>query len=205
MVLIDERDLPHVLPMLTMTRHQLICPTKMAANNHEVGGQPRSAVGASAQDKHSCLFVPGRRSPLPLAVSTLSGPFRRFAAPRASRYWSCSSSSASIKLLLVLLAPAFTYIKGGTQRHQRLVHNQRRARQRAHLRQGEQYLHMQSALRFDWSNDYGQVQIAIVASRDRHKSVEHQPMFLRLPALLQVGKMITLNNVHIGDTGIPAK
>ena len=29
-------------------------------------------------------------------------------------------------------------------------------------------------------------------------------MLSLLPALLQVGKMITLNNIHIGDTGVPS-
>ena len=47
-----------------------------------------------------------------------------------------------IALLLVLLAPAFTTIKSAGRRHQRRVHDQRRARHRAHLRESKQHLHL---------------------------------------------------------------
>ena len=47
-----------------------------------------------------------------------------------------------IAVLLVLIAPAFTTIKGAGRRHQRRIHDQGRARHRPHLRESKQHLHM---------------------------------------------------------------
>jgi prepilin-type N-terminal cleavage/methylation domain-containing protein len=48
----------------------------------------------------------------------------------------------------------------------------------------------------------GQVEVAIVASKDG-TNLWSANGALPAASLIQVGKMITLNNIHIGDTGIP--
>ena len=47
-----------------------------------------------------------------------------------------------IGLLLALIAPAFTYYQRWKRRHQRRIHDQRRARHRPHVCEGKQYLHL---------------------------------------------------------------
>src|SRR5437764_3270533 len=49
----------------------------------------------------------------------------------------------------------------------------------------------------------GQVEVAIVASKDG-TNLWSANVALPPASLIQVGKMITLNNIHIGDTGVPS-
>jgi prepilin-type N-terminal cleavage/methylation domain-containing protein len=49
----------------------------------------------------------------------------------------------------------------------------------------------------------GQVEVAIVASKDG-TNLWSANNALPPASLIQVGKMITLNNIHIGDTGVPS-
>ena len=113
-----------------------------------------------------------------------------------------------IAVLLVLIAPAFTTIKSGTD-----------VTSAAYTIKGV----LDTARTYAKANNTytwvgfagsvgpntppppitGQVEVAIVASTDGTNLWSANGALL--PAsLIQVGKMITLNNIHIGDTGVPS-
>jgi Tfp pilus assembly protein FimT len=105
-------------------------------------------------------------------------------------------------LLLVLIAPAFTTIKGGTD-----------VTSAAYTIQGvldTARTYAKANNTYAWvgfagsigATTTGQVQMAIVASKDG-TNLWSANNALPAASLVQVGKMITLNNVHIGDTGAP--
>jgi prepilin-type N-terminal cleavage/methylation domain-containing protein len=107
-----------------------------------------------------------------------------------------------IGLLLVLIAPAFTTIKGGTD-----------VTSAAYTIQGvldTARTYAKANNTYAWvgfagsigATTTGQVQMAIVASKDG-TNLWSANNALPAASLVQVGKMITLNNVHIGDTGVP--
>ena len=107
-----------------------------------------------------------------------------------------------IGLLLVLIAPAFTTIKGGTD-----------VTSAAYTIQGvldTARTYAKANNTYTWvgfagsigATTTGQVQMAIVASKDG-TNLWSANNALPAASLVQVGKMITLNNVHIGDTGAP--
>jgi prepilin-type N-terminal cleavage/methylation domain-containing protein len=107
-----------------------------------------------------------------------------------------------IGLLLVLIAPAFTTIKGGTD-----------VTSAAYTIQGvldTARTYAKANNTYTWvgfagsigATTTGQVQMAIVASKDG-TNLWSANNALPATSLVQVGKMITLNNVHIGDTGAP--
>jgi len=107
-----------------------------------------------------------------------------------------------IGLLLVLMAPAFTTIKGGTD-----------VTSAAYTIQGvldTARTYAKANNTYTWvgfagsigATTTGEVQMAIVASKDG-TNLWSANNALPAASLVQVGKMITLNNVHIGDTGAP--
>src|SRR6476620_11481826 len=111
-----------------------------------------------------------------------------------------------IGLLLVLMAPAFTTIKGGTD-----------VASAAYTIKGvldTARTYAKANNTYTWvgfagsvgpnTQQYitGQVELAIVASKDG-TNLWSANNALSAAGLTQVGKMITLNNVHIGDTGVP--
>jgi prepilin-type N-terminal cleavage/methylation domain-containing protein len=107
-----------------------------------------------------------------------------------------------IGLLLVVIAPAFTTIKGGTD-----------VTSAAYTIQGvldTARTYAKANNTYAWvgfagsigATTTGQVQMAIVASRDG-TNLWSANNALPAASIVQVGKMITLNNVHIGDTGAP--
>ena len=107
-----------------------------------------------------------------------------------------------IGLLLVLIAPVFTTIKGGTD-----------VTSAAYTIQGvldTARTYAKANNTYTWvgfagsigATTTGQVQLAVVASKDG-TNLWSANNLLPAASLAQVGKMITLNNVHIGDTGAP--
>jgi type II secretory pathway pseudopilin PulG len=105
-------------------------------------------------------------------------------------------------LLLVLLAPAFTYIKGGndmTGAAYTIKGVLDTARTYAKANNTYTWVGFAGSI---GTNVTGQVEVAIVASTDGTNlwSVNNA---LPSASLIQVGKMETLNNIHIGDTGAP--
>jgi type II secretory pathway pseudopilin PulG len=107
-----------------------------------------------------------------------------------------------IGLLLVLIAPAFTTIKGGTD-----------VTSAAYTIQGlldTARTYAKANNTYTWvgfagsigATTTGEVRMAIVASKDG-TNLWNAHNTLPPTSLVQVGKMITLSNVHIGDTGAP--
>jgi type II secretory pathway pseudopilin PulG len=107
-----------------------------------------------------------------------------------------------IGLLLALLAPAFTTIKSGTD-----------VTSAAYTMQGvldAARTYAKANNTYTWvgfagsigGTTTGEVQIAVVASKDG-TNLWSAHNALPAASLVQVGKMITLSNVHIGDTGEP--
>jgi prepilin-type N-terminal cleavage/methylation domain-containing protein len=113
---------------------------------------------------------------------------------------------AIIGILLLLIAPAFTTIKGGTD-----------VTSAAYMIKGV----LDTARTYAMANNTytwvgfagsvgpntqqyitGQVEVAIVASKDG-TNLWSANNSLPAASLAQVGKMMSLGNIHIGDTGVP--
>ena len=108
---------------------------------------PRTGLGADVQRARAALPVlprgfAGHRFSSP--ASTIRVPATRERGRRSPGFTLLEMLIvvAIIGLLLVLIAPAFTTIKGGTDVTSAAIHDQRRARHRAHIREGEQHLHL---------------------------------------------------------------
>ncbi len=112
-----------------------------------------------------------------------------------------------IALLMVLIAPAFTYIKSGTD-----------VTSAAYTVKGvldTARTYAKANNTYTWvgfagsvgpnTQQYitGQVELAIVASKDG-SNLWSANNSLPAASLTQVGKMMTLDNIHIGDTGVPS-
>jgi prepilin-type N-terminal cleavage/methylation domain-containing protein len=111
-----------------------------------------------------------------------------------------------IGLLLVLMAPAFTTIKGGTDVTSAAYTIQGvldTARTYAKANSTYTWVGFQGSIGPN-TQDYvtGRVQLAIVASKDG-TNLWSANGSLPAASLIQVGKMMTLDNIHIGDTGAP--
>jgi prepilin-type N-terminal cleavage/methylation domain-containing protein len=111
-----------------------------------------------------------------------------------------------IAVLLVLIAPAFTTIKtGGDVTSAAYTIKGVLDTARTYAKANNTYTWVGFAGSIgpnQQENVTGQVELAIVASKDGTNLWSANDSLL--PAkLTQVGKMITLNNVHIGDTGVP--
>jgi len=107
-----------------------------------------------------------------------------------------------IGLLLVLIAPAFTTTKGGTDVTSAAYTIQGALdTARTYAKANNTYAWVGFAGSIG-ATTTGQVQMAIVASKDG-TNLWSANNALPAASLVQVGKMITLNNVHIGDTGLP--
>ena len=114
-----------------------------------------------------------------------------------------------IAFLLVLLAPAFTTIKSGgdiTGAAYTIKGMLDTARTYAKANNTYTWVGFAGSIGPNTSPDLitGQVQVAIVASKDGTK-LWSADSAVPLPPdkLTQVGKMISLSNIHIGDTGAP--
>jgi prepilin-type N-terminal cleavage/methylation domain-containing protein len=112
-----------------------------------------------------------------------------------------------IALLLVLIAPAFTTIKSGgdvTSAAYTIKGALDTARTYAKANNTYTWVGFAGSIGPNTVPDAitGQVEVAIVASKDG-TNLWSANGSLPSPSLTQVGKMITLNNIHIGDTGAP--
>jgi type II secretory pathway pseudopilin PulG len=110
---------------------------------------------------------------------------------------------AIISILMVLLAPAFTTRKTADDMNDAAYTVSGMLGQaRTYAKANNTYAWIGFAGSIG-STITGQVFIAIVASKD---GTNLWTVNGSLPAdsLIQVGKMVTLDNIHIGDTGVPA-
>jgi prepilin-type N-terminal cleavage/methylation domain-containing protein len=112
-----------------------------------------------------------------------------------------------IGVLLVLIAPAFTTIKSGgdvTSAAYTIKGALDTARTYAKANNTYTWVGFAGSIGPNTSPDLitGQVELAIVASKDG-TNLWSANNSLPADKVTQVGKMITLNNIHIGDTGIP--
>jgi prepilin-type N-terminal cleavage/methylation domain-containing protein len=112
-----------------------------------------------------------------------------------------------IAVLLVLLAPAFTTIKSGgdvTSAAYTIKGVLDTARTYAKANNTYTWVGFAGSIGPNTVPDAitGQVEVAIVASKDG-TNLWSANGSLPPGSLTQVGKMITLNNIHIGDTGVP--
>jgi len=112
-----------------------------------------------------------------------------------------------IALLLVLIAPAFTTIKSGgdvTSAAYTIKGVLDTARTYAKANNTYTWVGFAGSIGPNTSPDLitGQVELAIVASKDG-TNLWSANNSLPQDKLTQIGKMITLNNIHIGDTGTP--
>jgi Tfp pilus assembly protein FimT len=111
-----------------------------------------------------------------------------------------------IALLLVLIAPAFTTIKSGgdvTSAAYTIKDALDTARTYAKANNTYTWVGFAGSIGPNTQDSVtGQVQVAIVASKDGTNLWSANGSLLP-DKLTQVGKMITLNNIHIGDTGVP--
>jgi type II secretory pathway pseudopilin PulG len=112
-----------------------------------------------------------------------------------------------IGLLLVLIAPAFTTIKSGTDvTSAAYTIKGVLDTARTYAKANNTYTWVGFAGSIGPNQQQyitGQVKLAIVASKDG-TNLWNLNCFLPTEKLVQVGKMITLNNIHIGDTGTPS-
>jgi prepilin-type N-terminal cleavage/methylation domain-containing protein len=111
-----------------------------------------------------------------------------------------------IGLLLVLIAPAFTYIKGGTDVTSAAYTIQGvldTARTYAKANNTYTWVGFAGSVGSNTTAVTGQVEVAIVASKDGTNLWSANDS-LPAASLTQVGKMMTLDNIHIGDTGVPS-
>jgi prepilin-type N-terminal cleavage/methylation domain-containing protein len=107
-----------------------------------------------------------------------------------------------IALLLALIAPAFTYIKSGndvTSAAYTIKGVLDTARTYAKANNTYTWVGFAGSI---GATTTGQVQLAVVASKDG-TNLWSANNALPAASIVQVGKMTTLNNVHIGDTGAP--
>jgi hypothetical protein len=109
--------------------------------------------------------------------------------------------------LLVLMAPAFTTIKSGgdlTSAAYTIKGALDTARTYAKANNTYTWVGFAGSIGPNTVPDAitGQVEVAIVASKDG-TNLWGANNSLPPDKLTQVGKMITLNNIHIGDTGVP--
>ena len=111
-----------------------------------------------------------------------------------------------IAVLLVLLAPAFTTIKSSTDVTSAAYTIKGvldTARTYAKANNTYTWVGFAGSIGPNTQDSVtGQVQVAIVASKDG-TNLWSANNALPPASLTQVGKMITLNNIHIGDTGAP--
>lgn len=112
-----------------------------------------------------------------------------------------------IAVLLVLLAPAFTNIKSAgdvTSAAYTIKGVLDTARTYAKANNTYTWVGFAGSIGPNAQQDAitGQVEVAIVASKDG-TNLWSANNSLPAASLTQIGKMITLNNVHIGDSGIP--
>jgi prepilin-type N-terminal cleavage/methylation domain-containing protein len=112
-----------------------------------------------------------------------------------------------IAVLLVLIAPAFTTIKSGgdiTSAAYTIKGMLDTARTYAKANNTYTWVGFAGSIGPNTVPDAitGQVEVAIVASKDG-TNLWSANGSLPPANLTQVGKMITLNNIHIGDTGVP--
>ena len=111
-----------------------------------------------------------------------------------------------IGLLLVLIAPAFTTIKDGwgvTNAAYTIKGVLDTARTYAKTNNTYTWVGFAGSIGPNQQQYVtGQVKMAIVASKDG-TNLWSTNNTLPSPSLIQVGKMMTLDNVHIGDTGTP--
>jgi Tfp pilus assembly protein FimT len=112
-----------------------------------------------------------------------------------------------IALLLVLIAPAFTTIKSGTDVTSAAYTIKGvldTARTYAKANNTYTWVGFAGSIGANTNQDAitGQVKIAIVASKDG-TNLWGANGLLPPDKLTQIGKMITLDNIHIGDTGQP--
>ena len=109
-------------------------------------------------------------------------------------------------VLLVLMAPAFTTIKSGgdvTSAAYTIKGALDTARTYAKANNTYTWVGFAGSIGPNTQDSVtGQVQVAIVASKDG-TNLWSANNALPPASLTQVGKMITLNNIHIGDTGVP--
>jgi Tfp pilus assembly protein FimT len=111
-----------------------------------------------------------------------------------------------IALLLVLIAPAFTTIKGAgdvTSAAYTIKGVLDTARTYAKANNTYTWVGFAGSIGPNTNQGAitGQVELAIVASKDGTNLWSANNWLA--DKLTQVGKMITLNNIHIGDTGVP--
>ena len=111
-----------------------------------------------------------------------------------------------IVLLMVLLAPAFTTIKSGgdvTSAAYTIKGMLDTARTYAKANNTYTWVGFAGSIGPNTPDAVtGQVKVAIVASKDG-TNLWSANNSLPAASLVQVGKMITLDNIHIGDTGAP--
>jgi prepilin-type N-terminal cleavage/methylation domain-containing protein len=109
-------------------------------------------------------------------------------------------------VLLVLIVPAFTTIKSGgdvTSAAYTIKGVLDTARTYAKANNTYTWVGFAGSIGSNLSaNVTGQVEVAIVASKDG-TNLWSATGSLPPASLTQVGKMITLNNIHVGDTGVP--
>src|SRR5881227_2826306 len=112
-----------------------------------------------------------------------------------------------IALLLVLLAPAFTTIKSGTDvTSAAYTIKGVLDTARTYAKANDTYTWVGFAGSIGPNapqNISGQVKVAIVASKDG-TNLWSTNNALPSASLVQVGKMMTLDNIHVGDTGTPS-
>jgi prepilin-type N-terminal cleavage/methylation domain-containing protein len=111
-----------------------------------------------------------------------------------------------IAVLLVLIVPAFTTIKSGgdvTSAAYTVKGALDTARTYAKANNTYTWVGFAGSIGPNLpANVTGEVEVAIVASKDG-TNLWSANNSLPAASLTQVGKMITLNNIHIGDTGVP--
>ena len=111
-----------------------------------------------------------------------------------------------IAVLLVLLAPAFTTIKSAgdvTSAAYTIKGALDTARTYAKANNTYTWVGFAGSVGPNTpANITGQVEVAVIASKDG-TNLWSANNALPPASLTQVGKMITLNNIHIGDTGVP--
>ena len=112
-----------------------------------------------------------------------------------------------IGLLMVLIAPAFTYMKGGTDvTSAAYTIKGVLDTARTYAKANDTYTWVGFAGSIGPNapqNISGQVKVAIVASKDG-TNLWSTNNALPSASLVQVGKMMTLDNIHVGDTGTPS-
>src|SRR5262245_21751229 len=107
-----------------------------------------------------------------------------------------------IGVLLLLIAPAFTYIKGGNDvTSAAYMIKGALETARTYAKATHTYTWVGSAGSIG-SPDTGQVKVAVAASKDGTNLWSANDS-LPATSLAPVGKLITLDNIHIGDTGAP--